>query len=92
MQYGNSCLLQDSLGMGASSWYLLFQEKAYLYIDLAKVTQKITEHLGSEGCSGSRQCIIIRDYNDIFNDLSGDLFQNDDVKILLGQPVAYTGS
>lgn len=55
------------------------------------MTIEVEEHLRSEGCSGSLQCVIIRDYNNIFNDLSGQLFQNIDGKILLGQPVAYTG-
>ena len=48
-------------------------------------------HLNSNGCTGSKYCVTIRKYADIFNDLDGDLGEQMDEKILLGKPWAYTG-
>ena len=48
-------------------------------------------HLNSGGCEGSQDCVTIRKYEDIFNDLEGEIGKKVNEKILLGKPWAYTG-
>ena len=48
-------------------------------------------HLNSGGCEGSKECVTIKEYGEVFTDLAGDPGQSVEKKILLGKPWAYTG-
>ena len=48
-------------------------------------------HLDSGGCEDSKDCVTIKEYEEVFSDLAGDPGQGVEKKILLGKPWAYTG-
>ena len=43
-------------------------------------------HLNSGGCEGSKECVTIKEYGEVFTDLAGDPGQSVEKKILLGKP------
>jgi len=72
------------------AYAVITQSSIYLYLS-GEVSQAVINHLNSGGCRGSKDCVTIRKYADIFNDLDGALGEQIDEKILLGKPWAYTG-
>eukprot|EP00092_Neocalanus_flemingeri_P014896 GFUD01016088.1.p1 GENE.GFUD01016088.1~~GFUD01016088.1.p1 ORF type:complete len:725 (+),score=200.23 GFUD01016088.1:283-2457(+) len=72
------------------AYALVTQNSIYLYLS-GEVSRALMAHLNSGGCEGSLNCVIIREYDQVFKDLSGEAGNNVEGKILLGKPWAYTG-
>eukprot|EP00091_Calanus_sinicus_P007667 TRINITY_DN18846_c0_g1_i1.p1 TRINITY_DN18846_c0_g1~~TRINITY_DN18846_c0_g1_i1.p1 ORF type:complete len:222 (-),score=50.66 TRINITY_DN18846_c0_g1_i1:20-685(-) len=72
------------------AYAFITQSSINLYIS-GEVSQALMAHLNSGGCEGSKECVTIKEYKEVFSDLMGDPGQSVEKKILLGKPWAYTG-
>ena len=63
----------------------------YLYL-IGKPSDAVSNHLNSADCEDNKnKCVIIKEYGDFLHDLTHVLQENEE-KILLSKPWAYTGN
>ena len=74
---------------------ILGPEKGHsiLYIPINKQTREVREHLRADGCvaGAPEECVQIKDYEAIFEELTSIIDSNNWGKVVLGDQIAYSG-
>ena len=71
------------------AYAIISKDQARLYLQPEKQTSLVKDHLNSRNCNGGSDCVELRDYETIFDDLEPMSSRWD--SIILGKKWAYTG-